>query len=171
VNAQGIPCLGNIGPTLARLLGAGEVSQSITLLLEFLRSYNPENPFLRIEKWDPEWEDEESRWDSCYEQASLHECATCDDGDCYHREDAERRCYNNTETRDCIECGDCDYAQRAVEDCRVDHSPADCVTCSTECSHAGNEDECFEAHGGDDCADCDNTDCNHHKEDDDEDHG
>lgn len=170
VNAQGVPCLGNIGVTLARLLGAGEVSQSITLLLEFLRSYNPENPFLRIERWNPDWEDEENRWESCYDQASLRDCATCDDGDCPHREDAERRCYNNTETRDCIECGDCDYAQRSIVDCRADRSARECVSCSADCSCAGDQDHCFESHAGDDCADCDNEDCTHHpKEDDDED--
>ena len=168
INSDGIPCLGNIGGTLAQLLGEGENAQAITLLLEFLRSYNPDNPYIRLERWDPDWEDEDSRWENCYDNASLSDCATCDDEDCPHREDAQSRCYENTDTSDCISCAGCDLHREAIESCRSSRSSEECVSCDSDCTYAGDEEACFESHDGENCLDCDNTNCNHFREEDDD---
>ena len=169
VNSDGNPCLGNIGGSLAQLLGEGEHAQAITLLLEFLRSYNPDNPYVRLERWDPDWEDEDDRWERCYDNASLSDCATCDDWDCPHREDAQTRCYENTDTQDCIACAGCDLHREAIDHCRSDHAPEDCVACDIDCPYADDEEECFQAYDGERCADCDNDNCTHFCEEDDDD--
>lgn len=169
VGTDGYPCLGNIGGTVAQLLGEGENAQLVTLLLEFLRSYNPDNPYLRLERWDPNWEDEDDRWETCYDNASLSDCATCDDWDCPHREDAQRRCYENTDTSDCIACAGCDLHREAIESCRNDHAPNECVTCEVDCPYSDDEEECFQTHDGECCPDCDNTNCTHFCEENDDD--
>jgi len=169
VNSDGTPCLGNIAGPLAQLLGEGEHAQAVALLLEFLRSYNPDNPYLRIERWDPDWEDEDDRWERCYDNASLSDCATCDDWDCPHREGATRRCYDNTDTEDCIACASCDLHRDAIESCHSTSDPEDCVTCDQDCTYAGDEEACLETHEGERCPDCHNHDCSHHDQEDDDD--
>ena len=169
ISTDGTPCLGNIGGTLAQLLGEGEHAQAITLLLEFLRSYNEDNPYVRLEKWDPEYEDEDDRWESCYDNSALSDCATCDDDDCPHREDAQSRCYENTDTDDCIQCAGCDLHREAIDNCRGNHPPEECVTCNNDCIYADDEETCFEAHDGENCPDCNNNECTHFCEEDDDD--
>jgi len=169
VGTDGYPCLGNISGTIAQLLGEAEHAQVVTLLLEFLRSYNPDNPHLRIERWDPDWKDEDDRWEQCYENAALSDCASCDDWDCPHREGAEARCYDYTDTDDCIACRECERHRDAIDHCRGEHAPEDCVTCETDCPYAEDEDLCLQAHDGERCPDCDNNDCTHFREEDDDD--
>jgi len=163
VATDGAPCLGNVGATVAQLLGEGEHFQLVTTLLEFLRSYNPDNPYLRLEKWDPDWEDEDDRFESCYSNASLSDCATCSDWDCGYRDGAARRCLDNTDTEDCIECAACDLRDDAVRGCREGNEPFECVECGVSCPWAGNTRFCREAHDGEDCAGCGNTDCEYHQ--------
>ena len=164
VSTDGYPCLGNVGSTLAQLLGDGKMFDAVSLMLEFLRSYNPENPYLRIERWNPDWEDEDDRFDSCYDNASHSDCASCDDWDCPHRNGAENRCHDMTNTQDCIACAACDRHTEAIHDCREDHDPHQCVACDVDCIHAGDTDACFEAQGAEACIDCPNTDCEHYEE-------
>ncbi len=169
IATDGAPCLGNVGATVAQLLGEGEHFQLVVTLLEFLRSYNPDNPYLRLERWNPDWEEDDDRYESCYDNASLSDCATCSDWDCPHRQGAESRCYDHTDSEDCIACASCNRHRDAFDDCRTNHEPYECVGCERECPYAGNEDACCEAHGGDDCSDCPNDNCNHYQENDDED--
>ena len=169
VNSDGVPCLGNIGGPMAQLLGEGEHAQAITLLLEFLRSYNEENPYIKLERWDPEYRDDDDRWESCYDNAGLSECATCDDWDCSHREGADTRCYEHTDTYDCISCAGCDLHREAINHCRDNHAPNECVTCEVDCPYSDDEEECFQTHDGECCPDCDNTNCTHFCEENDDD--
>ena len=168
VASDGTPCLGNMGATVAQLLGEGEHFQLVTTLLEFLRSYNPDNPYLKLERWDPDFEDDDDRFESCYDNASLSDCATCNDWDCPHREGAENRCYEHTDVHDCIDCGACDRHRAAIDHCREMNEAHVCVTCEQECTYAGDEEACHEAHAGELCNDCPNDNCNHHEENNDE---
>ena len=164
IATDGAPCLGNMGATVAQLLGEGEHFQLVTTLLEFLRSYNPDNPYLRLERWDPDWQDDDDRFDSCYDNASLSDCATCNDDDCHHLDGAQSRCYEHTDTNDCIECAGCSRRRCAIDHCRERHESHQCVTCETDCPYAGDVEACFESHAGENCATCSNEDCDHHKE-------
>ena len=162
--SDGAPCLGNAGSSIAQLRGEGKHFECVTLLLEFLRSYNPDNPYLRIERWDPDWQDEDDRYDSCYDEASLSDCASCGDIECHHRAGARRRCYEHTDTNDCIECAGCNRRRGAIDRCRGEHAPEECATCETNCTFAGDVEACFASHAGENCAECPNEDCNHHEE-------
>ena len=164
IASDGTPCLGNIGASVAQLRGEGKHFECVTMLLEFLRSYNPDNPYLRIERWDPDWQDDDDRFDSCYDDASLSDCATCNDDECHHLDGARRRCYEHTDTNDCIECAGCNRRRDAIDHCRERHESHECVTCETECTFAGDVEACFETHAGENCATCLNEDCDHHKE-------
>ena len=59
VNSEGIPCWGNLGPAVAKLLGQGEHAALIVTIKQFLESYNPRDAYLGIEHWDPDHESEE----------------------------------------------------------------------------------------------------------------
>jgi len=162
ISSDHVPCLGNIGATVAQLTGEGKLYEAVTLLLEFLRSYNPDNPYLRIEKWDPDWEDDDDRFESCYNNASLSDCATCSDWDCSYKDGAARRCLENTDTEDCIECAACDLRDDAVRGCREGNEPFECVECGVSCPWAGNARLCRDSHDGEECPGCSNSDCEYH---------
>jgi len=52
ISSTGSPCLGNTAPVIAKSLGMGDVTGAVSTVLEFLRSYNPSDPYLRIERWN-----------------------------------------------------------------------------------------------------------------------
>jgi len=162
ISSDNVPCLGNIGATVAQLTGEGKLYEAVALLLEFLRSYNEENPYLKIERWDPDWEDDD-RFESCYNNASLSDCATCNDWDCGYRDGAARRCLENTDTEDCIECAACDLREDAVRGCRENHEPFECVECGVSCPWAGNTRLCRETHDGEECAGCAHIECQYYE--------
>jgi len=64
-------CWGNIGHLVSRLAGECDVHGLLQLVHQFLNSYNSSDPFQRIEKWDPDWV-EENDDDDPY-------CSWCDD--------------------------------------------------------------------------------------------
>ena len=59
VSSDGIPCWGNLGPSIARLLGERQYAGLIVAVVEFLHSYNERDAYRRIEHWDPDHEDDE----------------------------------------------------------------------------------------------------------------
>ena len=161
VDTHGKPCLGNIGTPIWRAMGRSNLLDVVTALIEFLRSYNPDNPYVRLECWNPDWEDDEDRFESCYEEASARECAHCNEDGCPWRDGAEERCYEDHSRTDCIECGDCGYRRQAMATCREDHEdePWECTECMTSCTYAGDLLACFNSHRGELCADCPLTEC------------
>ena len=62
VSSDGVPCWGNLGPSIARLLGEREYVGLVATVIEFLHSYNEHDAYRRIENWDPDWsaDDDES---------------------------------------------------------------------------------------------------------------
>ena len=64
-------CWGNIGPLVQRLIGQLDLFPLFQLVHQFLTSYNSSDPFQLIEKWDPDWVEEEPD-DEPY-------CSYCDD--------------------------------------------------------------------------------------------
>ncbi len=58
VNSEGIPCWGNLGPAMAKLLGQGEHAALIVTIRQFLESFNARDAYLGIEHWDPDHEEE-----------------------------------------------------------------------------------------------------------------
>ncbi|NQU05349.1 MAG: hypothetical protein HQ568_04585 [Calditrichaeota bacterium] len=93
-------CWGNIGGLVQRLVGELNLHGLFQLIHQFLSTYNQDDPFLRIERWNPHWEDDENYDDDPY-------CCFCDD-------------YGHI-VDDCDACWWCD-------DCRdyVDHPRDEC---------------------------------------------
>jgi hypothetical protein len=161
VASSGVPCLGNIAPVIAKTLGMGDVVGAIGTVLEFLRAYNDGNGYVDLRRWNPDWEDDDDRFESCFENSSCHDCVVCGDEGCQYRDGAESRCWENHEIEECIECGDCSYRDRAIENCRRDHEPWECTTCPRSCTWAGDLRECHDSHDGGRCPDCPEDTCNY----------
>ena len=161
VSTGAVPCLGNMGPIIAKTMGSADVVGTITTLLEFLRSYNHGEGYIGLGMWDPDYEESTSRYDSCYEDSGPQECATCEDGDCPYRDGAEQRCADDHDREECIACRRCSNHVRARQNCREDHDPRECVECDIDCIYAGDEDDCLSSHDGELCQGCNVESCAH----------
>jgi hypothetical protein len=64
-------CWGNVGPLIQKMIGQMELHGLFSLVYQFLSSYNREDAYQRIERWNPDWEDEE--------EESVPYCVYCDD--------------------------------------------------------------------------------------------
>jgi hypothetical protein len=58
VSSDGVPCWGNLGPHIAKLLGERSYAGLIATVVEFLHSYNERDAYRRIETWDPDWSED-----------------------------------------------------------------------------------------------------------------
>ncbi len=104
--SDGSICWGNIGPAITRLQGELELHGLFQLVHQFLSTYNEDDPFQRIEHWNPNWEeemDEDSpycEWcdDYGHSTADCMGCWWCRDCDEYHSVDEE--CPNQREAED-----------------------------------------------------------------------
>lgn len=119
VDSNGRPCWGNIGPDLAKAIGRMRVAEALELLYEFLASYNHDGPFVRIGKFDDDYNDPDE--DSCEDCSDYHspfcvcEC-THNDGlfccaDCseYRTDYCYRECsYNVPGFQFISPCDDCE---------------------------------------------------------------
>jgi hypothetical protein len=91
-------CWGNIGHLVSRLAGSLELCELYQLVHQFLISYNENDPFQKIEKWNPDWsEDDES--EEPY-------CSWCDE-------------YGH-DVCDCEDCFWCEHCQHYEEHCSED---------------------------------------------------
>lgn len=59
VSSDAIPCWGNLGPSIAKLLGERQYAALVAACVEFLKSYNERDAYRRIEVWDPDWSEDE----------------------------------------------------------------------------------------------------------------
>jgi hypothetical protein len=95
-------CWGNVGHLVDRLVGELDLFGLFQLVHEFLTTYNASDPYQRIEKWDPDYEepddDEEPycSWCDSYgheisECESCWFCPHCDQYDDHSEEDCPNR--------------------------------------------------------------------------------
>jgi hypothetical protein len=96
---RGNVCWGNIGHLVSRLAGELDLFGLFQLVHQFLSSYNASDPYQKIERWDPNYE-EESDEDEPY-------CSYCDN-------------YGHT-VSECDSCWWCDHCNEYV-----DHDEEDC---------------------------------------------
>ena len=151
-------------------LGEGEYADVLTVLLEFLRSYAPNDAYIRVEAWDPDWTDE--RHERCREEATVEDCLGCSDDGCPYHEDRYQRCFDDKrdgDLQDCICCRDCHLCDEAERLCREDAPLVDCIGCATtSCTYAGLDEDmtaCREG-GADGCPDCEVVECRYAGDDD-----
>lgn len=72
-------CWGSIGGLVAKLIGQVDLHGLFQLVHTFLSSYNPEDPYQRVERWDPDYEepDEEDDEYCVYCEEYGHEANYC----------------------------------------------------------------------------------------------
>jgi len=85
-------CWGNIGVLVNRLAGQLDLAGLFSLVLQFLKTYNENDPYQRIEKWDPDYDDDDDN--ESY-------CEYCDE-------------FGHS-TNDCEYCFWCEYCERWVD--------------------------------------------------------
>lgn len=142
ISQDGTPCFGNIASTVYYLLIHQDIYQLVTLLIEFLKSYNEDNPYKKIQAWDPNYDEEEEgmdQYESCYEDSGRWDCVNCADSDCPYHDNAQDRCNEIRERDECLNCAlDCQYA-RDYETCfesQTDTHRSECRTCQiSDCPH------------------------------------
>ena len=157
------PCLGNLSSPVADMLARMDVVGLAVSLKQLLESYNHENPFIDLRRWDEDWEDSE-RFESCFDLASTEECVSCNDDSCPYWDSRHDRCWDAVDDYvDCIRCEACGMAEEARRLCREQHTPDQCFDCdTTACDYAGDEDACHGVHGGSVCPDCNHEHCPRH---------
>ena len=76
-------CWGSIGGLISKLIGQLDLHGLFQLVHTFLSSYNPDDPYLRIERWNPDWEEPDEECDEycVYCEEYGHEADYC--GFCY----------------------------------------------------------------------------------------
>ena len=107
VDSNGKPCWGNIGGDVAKAIGRMRVFETLTLLYDFVASYNEDGPFIKIGKFD-----------SNYDDPDEDHCDECDD---YHSPFCICECGHGG-TWSCSDCGSfrTDYC---YADCEYNQSP------------------------------------------------
>jgi hypothetical protein len=103
-------CWGNIGHLVSRLTGELDLYGLFQLVHQFLSSYNASDPYQKIERWDPDYEEPEDE-----EEAY---CSFCDN-------------YGHS-ISECDSCWWCDHCNEYV-----DHDEEDCPNRSKEESEEG----------------------------------
>ena len=58
VSSDGVPCWGNLGSVIARALGEREYVGLVVAIVEFLKSYNENDAYRKIEHWDPNYDED-----------------------------------------------------------------------------------------------------------------
>ena len=79
ISESGIICWGNIGSLVYRLAAELDLYGLYQLIHQFLATYNPDDAYQRIERWDPDWidDDEDSPWCEFCEESG-HETSECE---------------------------------------------------------------------------------------------
>lgn len=119
VDTSGKPCLGNVGADLAKMIGRMQIAEALQVIHQFLSSYNPDNPFEKIGRFDPtgEYDDDEDPCEDCDERSGpycINECSHNDGyfgcGDCYEyrTEYCFTECSYNTDYERQHPCEGCD---------------------------------------------------------------
>ena len=106
VDSSGRPCLGNIAPDLARAIGRMRLAEALALLHEFLVSYNPDNPYIKISRFDPDCpggEEDDNPCEDCDERCTPY-CIM----DCPHNEMGGYSCSDCCDYRTDFCYGECE---------------------------------------------------------------
>ena len=62
ITTNGDVCWGNIGHLVSQLTGELDLPGLFQLIHKFITTYNPSDPYQRIEYWDPNWEDDDDSY-------------------------------------------------------------------------------------------------------------
>ena len=167
VNSNGVACWGNAEETAGILLGRRRLYSLILLALEFLNNYNLDSPYIKLENWNPDWEDVEDKWENCYENSTSRDCVQCGEDICNYYDGEGEACFGNHNGEDCISCNhlqNCEQRQAGYEVCKEQNEGAS--HCANECRERSRENcpfyqdysACANESNEDDCVSCE-TNC------------
>jgi hypothetical protein len=127
LSPDGVPCWGNVGPTVSQLVGERELAGLLPLIWRFLTSYNSRDPYLPIDRWDPDF-DSDTEFRACFDDAdAFFDCVGCSRQECPFHEDRFERCWNHIQEcfrwQRCVDCGRCEHAEEARQE--LDNLPTD----------------------------------------------
>lgn len=170
INTSGYPCLGNMLDPVVKMSVEHRWVELISVLVDFLNSYNEEDPYVRLDYWDPDYVEE--RWEDCYSEASAFDCVECSSTDCTYYDDRHDRCYDsiyhNDDSIRCIRCQICGYHTEAASTCRDGSDLPTCISCDVDaCPYYRRQedmDQCQEESTPENCASCESRRCAHHPE-------
>lgn len=158
VDPGGIPCFGSGGPIIRTLMQDAKIGQVVLFLIEFLKSYNADNPFIKLSAWGSSVEADE--FEDCRENSSHSDCAQCSNSRCPYSDGAGEACFEEItaygDVLNCIQCRGCSWFEQAEDFCKETHSTRECRDCSVrECRYNDISDEdCRETAGIEDCTGC-----------------
>ena len=162
--SNGSVCLGNISTGIGKMLGEFEFVGALTVLHEYLKSYNDSDAYKKIEHWG---EGGYHDYESCINDSAPSDCLDCSDYDCPYHDDRFYRCYEGASTSDCVQCSmdNCSYRDDAIDNCHSDHTARECHDCQNVCGFQGDEEACYEdTDDGAECIGCSVTECSNYKE-------
>jgi hypothetical protein len=114
---NGHPCLGNAEPGILKMLSELELFGVLEAVYRFLHSYNADSPYVTIEHYDPEYEDNDDKYNRCHEDNSGFDCVRCGDDSCPFYQDAFEDCYEGSTYEDCVHCEYlCHYGRRRIRE-------------------------------------------------------
>jgi hypothetical protein len=128
VAVDGAPCWGNLLTSVAECRASGDMFHVIMLADRLLRSYNPGSPYVELNRWDPNWTDED-RHERCFDNAHpFLDCVGCEDDYCPWWDSRHDRCWDSllesleVVTNDeedllesCVSCGLCGHHEEAAD--------------------------------------------------------
>ena len=160
VNGDGECCLGNLHEDLFNMMKDGKYAQVGMLMVNFLESYNDDNPYYRLG----------TNWDDCLNDGG--DCIHCYEDACLYWEERFYRCWERIQDygdlSHCISCGECDYAEEAMMQCHsqkvYDKTHIDCIDkCNiSSCDYWQDENVCRETNSAL-CLDCRVTECSNYE--------
>lgn len=121
VSYDGTPCWGNFHSHLLECRMRGDLFHVVLLADDLLHSYNAASPYVRIERWNPDWEDQDVHEDCIQDADPFLDCVGCGDRNCPYWDSRFERCWENLEEGDvdqlerCVDCGLCGYHLSAAD--------------------------------------------------------
>lgn len=114
---DGHPCLGNAEPGILKMLSELELFGVLEAVYMFLQSYNSDSPYITIEHYDPNYEDDDDKYNRCHEDNSGFDCVRCGDNSCPFYDDAFEDCNEGSTYEDCAHCEYlCHYGRRRIRE-------------------------------------------------------
>lgn len=115
--SEGQPCWGNIAPAVSQLIGERELSGLLPVIWSFLTSYNDENPYIPIDRWDPDYNPDQV-FEECLEDAHPYfDCIVCTRRQCPFYDSRFDRCWQQIRAGDdwqrCVDCDRCHHSTEA----------------------------------------------------------
>jgi hypothetical protein len=141
-------CEGESSITLKKALNEGRYFDFFTIIERLLKTYNNSSPFVSLENWYEESEEDSISCADCGYTVSEEEAYYCDSCDCSYCSDCIRSCSICEDAYRCSECMcDCEICNNTVcSRCAVENACNDdecgiviCDSCQLECGNCGKD--------------------------------